>query len=210
MPAMDDMEEVYRRLQPDEIPWNIAEPPALLTQLLASGRILPCRMIEAGCGTGNHARVFAAHGFDVTGVDIAPTAVAIARRRTAAEGLDCRFVTADLTAVPPAITEKFDFAWEWEVLHHIAPVLRPAWMHNLHHLLNPGASYVSVCFSEEDEQFGTGKLRRTPIGTTLYFSSEAELRALFSRHFIVEELRTMRIPGRRGAHAVIHARLTRP
>jgi 2-polyprenyl-3-methyl-5-hydroxy-6-metoxy-1,4-benzoquinol methylase len=206
---MDDMEEVYRRLRPEEIPWNIAEPPALLRDLLASGRIAPCRMIEAGCGTGNHARFLAAHGFDVTGVDIAPTALALARRGAASEGLECRFVEADLTATPPAFAEKFDFAWEWEVLHHIAPVLRPAWVRNLHHLLNPGAAYVSVCFSEDDEQFGGGKLRHTPIGTTLYFSSEEELRALFSAHFVIEELRTLRIPGTRGDHAVIYARMYR-
>jgi len=166
-------------------------------------------VLEAGCGTGNHARYFAAHGFDVTGVDIAPTAVGIARRNAAAEGLDCSFLTADLTADPPAFAEKFDFAWEWEVLHHIAPALRPAWVRNLHHLLNPGAAYISVCFSEDDEQFGSGKMRRTPIGTTLYFSSEDELRALFAAHFAIEELRTMRIPGTRGAHAVIYAQLFR-
>lgn len=210
MPAMDDMEEVYRRLEPEDIPWNITEPPALLTELLASGRVSPCRMIEAGCGTGNHARVFAAHGFDVTGVDIAPTAVAIAQRNAASAGLDCRFVTADLTGTPPEFDAKFDFAWEWEVLHHIAPVLRPAWVRNMHHLLNPGAAYVAVCFSEADEQFGSGKMRRTPIGTTLYFSSEEELRALYAAHFVVEELRTLRIPGTRGAHAVVYARLFRP
>jgi len=43
----------------------------------------------------------------------------------------------------------------------------------------PGRSAVS----EKDPQFGgAGKIRKTPLGTTLYFSSEDEIRDLFRRH----------------------------
>ena len=54
-------------------------------------------------------------------------------------------------------------------------------MRNVSKILTQGAWYFSVSFSETDPQFGgAGKFRTTPIGTTLYFSSESELRELFS------------------------------
>ncbi|MDD1670461.1 MAG: class I SAM-dependent methyltransferase, partial [Methanomicrobiales archaeon] len=71
--------------------------------------------------------------------------------------------------------------------------------------LNPGAIYFSVCFSEEDSQFGgTGKIRRTQIGTVLYFSSESEIRELFSPYFSIEDVRTITVPGKFGSHRAVY------
>ena len=84
--------------------------------------------------------------------------------------------------------DKFDFAFEWELLHHIFPPDREKYVNNVYHLLNPGGRYLSVCFSEESNQFGgEGKYRTTPLNTTLYFSSESEMRSLFKPLFIIEE-----------------------
>lgn len=48
----------------------------------------------------------------------------------------------------------------------------------------PFAKYLSVCFSEVDECFGSrGKYRKTPLGTTLYFSSEEEIKELMTPYF---------------------------
>lgn len=39
-----------------------------------------CRMLDVACGRGRHSRVLAAHGFDVTGIDLAAGSIAYARR----------------------------------------------------------------------------------------------------------------------------------
>jgi hypothetical protein len=53
-----------------------------------------------------------------------------------------------------------------------------------------GGKYLSVCFSERNHHFGgTGKYRETPIGTILYFSSEEELKELFSAYFKIIEVK---------------------
>ena len=98
------------------------------------------------------------------------------------------------------MTGTFDFAYDWEFLHHIFPEDRETYIRNVHKILNPGATYFSVCFSEEDPQFGgTGKYRKTRIGTTLYFSSESEIRELVSPYFTIRELKTIEVGGKFGS-----------
>jgi len=74
--------------------------------------------------------------------------------------------------------------------------------------LRPGAQHLSVCFSEEDPDFGgKGKYRRTPLGTTLYFSSQDEIEALFAPRFRFLELSTKEIAGKHGPHLAVVALL---
>ena len=42
------------------------------------------RLLDVACGTGLHLEAFAALGFDVTGIDVSPVMLAMARRRLAA------------------------------------------------------------------------------------------------------------------------------
>lgn len=58
------------------------------------------RLLDVACGRGRHARLLARRGYRVTGVDLSPRAVATARRRAAAEGLDVRFEVADMRHLP--------------------------------------------------------------------------------------------------------------
>jgi glycine/sarcosine N-methyltransferase len=54
------------------------------------------RVLDAGCGTGRYAAELAGHGYRVTGVDLAPALVAVARQR----GGTARFAVGDLAALP--------------------------------------------------------------------------------------------------------------
>jgi len=86
----------------------------------------------------------------------------------------------------------------------VFPEDRGAYIRNVYTILRPGATYFSVCFSEKDPQFGgRGKYRMTQIGTTLYFSSEAELRELVSSYFTILELKTIKISGKFGPHCAV-------
>ena len=188
----------------DRIPWARETVPGALVSLVESGKVRPCRAVDLGCGAGVYAIWFAQKGFDVTGVDISPTAIGIAREKAAKAGASCRFVIADLLGDPGEIGGTFDFGFDWELLHHIMPEDRKTYARNVASLLNPGAVYFSVCFSEEDPQFGgTGKIRMTPIGTVLYFSSESEIRELFSPHFAIQDLTTIEVEGKPGPHRAV-------
>jgi len=200
-----DMDEIYRRMSRDGIPWNIEEPPQALVELLETRAVQPCKAIDLGCGMGNYAIYLANQGFDVTGVDISPTAIRIAEENAKQKGIRCRFVVANVLGELDEVRETFDFAFDWELLHHIFPKDRTKYVRNVYKKLSSRGSYLSVCFSEKDKQFGgLGKYRRTRLGTLLYFSSEAELRELFDPYFTIQDLRTIQIAGKHIPHMAVY------
>ena len=205
-----DMDRIYQNVPLDAIPWNIGTPPDALVELVQGGTIRPCRTIDLGCGTGNYALYLAGLGFDVTGVDSARTAITIATENAKKKNISCRFIVADLLGDLAEVHGTFDFAYDWEFLHHVYPSDREKYVRNVYHLLTQGASYFSVCFSEKDPQFGgAGKFRKTRMGTTLYFSSEPELKALFSPYFEIRQLKSIRIGGKYGTHCAISGLMVR-
>jgi cyclopropane fatty-acyl-phospholipid synthase-like methyltransferase len=192
-----DIDKIYRETPLEKIPWNVETPPEAVVELVRSGSIKPCKTVDLGCGAGNQAVYLAGMGFSVTGVDSSAEAIRLAGENAAKKKVSCRFVVADVLGDLREIPDTFDFAYDWELLHHIYPEQRETYIANVHRLLNQGGKYLSVCFSEHDTQFGSvGKYRETALGTVLYFSSEDELQKLFERHFSILELTTIEISGK--------------
>jgi 2-polyprenyl-3-methyl-5-hydroxy-6-metoxy-1,4-benzoquinol methylase len=202
-----EMDEIYRNIPLDKIPWNIETPPDALVQLVVGGKVKPCNVIDLGCGAGNYAIYLAGVGFNVTGIDISSAAVKYAKENAEKKQVRCSFIVADvLDDLTKVVKKTFDFAYDWEVLHHIYPENRRNYVENVYKLLNPGGKYFSVCFNEKDLQFGgSGKYRKTQLGTVLYFSSEDELRNLFRSRFNIIEFKTMKIKGTTAPHIVNYA-----
>lgn len=199
-----DVDRIYQTIPLDNIPWNSETPPDALVRIVQDGKVRPCKTIDLGCGAGNYAIYLAGLGFEVTGVDSSPTAIKIAEEHAKKREVRCRFIVADLLGDLHEVTDTFDFAYDWELLHHFFPEDRETYIKNVHKILNPGATYFSVCFSEKDPQFGGGgKYRKTRIGTTLYFSSESELRELVSPYFRIRELKTIDARAKFGPHVAI-------
>jgi len=175
------LERIYRRLPPEKIPWNIEGPPPQLVELVASRKVKPCKAIDLGCGTGNYAVYLASLGFDVTGVDFSEKAIEYAKMKAREKGVECDFLVSDVLDL--SMKEAFDFAYDWELLHHIMPEERPGYVEVVHRLLRAGGNYLSVCFNEKSPEWGGGKYRTTPLKTLLYYSSEKELEELFEPFF---------------------------
>jgi SAM-dependent methyltransferase len=199
-----DIDRIYQTLPLETIPWYSETPPDALVKLVEDGIVQPCRAVDLGCGTGSYAIYLAGLGFDVTGVDSSPAAIRIAQEHAKKRGVRCRFVVADLLGDLHEVTSTFDFAYDWELLHHIFPEDREAYIRNVYTITRPGALYFSVCFDESDPQFGgSGKYRTTRIGTTLYFSSESEIRNLTSPYFDIQELKTIEVKSKFGPHRAV-------
>lgn len=58
-------------------PWDIGGP----RPEVEGGKLEPCRAIDLGCGIGENVIYLSLQGFEVTGVDISPRAIAKARRK---------------------------------------------------------------------------------------------------------------------------------
>jgi 2-polyprenyl-3-methyl-5-hydroxy-6-metoxy-1,4-benzoquinol methylase len=200
------MERIYQKIPLNEIPWNIETPPFVLIKLVESGEIKPCKTIDLGCGTGNYSIYLASVGFDVTGVDISPTAIAIAKDNAKNKGVKCNFLVVDAINNMDEVKGTFHFAYDWALLHHIFPEQRKVYIKNVYELLNPEANYLSVSFNERDTWLaGSGKYRKTQLGTILYFSSQNELRKLLEPYFKIKELKTIEIKSKSKPHIANYA-----
>ncbi len=210
MNLRDQMEEIYNDLPPEQIPWNLEEPPQLLVDLIRAGKISPCDAVDIGCGAGNYAVWLATQGFRMTGFDLSVAALELAGQLASEKGVACRFLEGDLSGELVGYDESFDFGYDWEVLHHVFPEERALYVSNVHRILRAGAKHLSVCFAEQNTSFGgAGKYRETPMGTTLYFSSEDEIEQIYSPKFRVLELNTREVEGRYGPHVAVVAFLER-
>jgi 2-polyprenyl-3-methyl-5-hydroxy-6-metoxy-1,4-benzoquinol methylase len=103
-----DWETRYRT---GDMPWEKGEAsPGLVDFLAAHPELARGTICVPGCGTGHDVRAWAAAGFKVTGCDLAPSAIRLAKEKTRAAGLKAPFRQTDfLKDAPP---ERFDWLFE--------------------------------------------------------------------------------------------------
>ncbi len=75
-------------------PWDVGHPQAAIVRL-ASQAPFAGPLLDMGCGTGENALHLAALGLSVLGVDVAETALTIARKKAAERGIKVEFAAAD-------------------------------------------------------------------------------------------------------------------
>ncbi|MFD7913562.1 class I SAM-dependent methyltransferase [Streptomyces sp. NPDC059752] len=92
-----DWDDVYRGDGSD----TTAPDPLLLAPADA---LAPGRALDLGCGAGGNALALAERGWRVTGVDIAPRAIASARAAACARGLELELLVADTALWQPETT----------------------------------------------------------------------------------------------------------
>ena len=66
--------------------WDIGRPQPLFAALFEEGAISG-RVLDAGCGTGEHALMVAARGLDATGIDVSRNAIEIAMEKATERGI---------------------------------------------------------------------------------------------------------------------------
>ena len=75
-------------------PWDTGEPQPAVLRLARDGAFHGA-VLDAGCGTGENALHVASLGLEVLGVDVAETALSIARENAGRRGITADFVLAD-------------------------------------------------------------------------------------------------------------------
>jgi 2-polyprenyl-3-methyl-5-hydroxy-6-metoxy-1,4-benzoquinol methylase len=129
-----EMDKIYRNIPPEEIPWNIETPPDALVELVKSGKVKPCKTIDLGCGAGNYAIYLASIGFNVTGIDISPSAIKTAEENAKKRGAKCKcnFLVVDILGDLDEVKQTFDFTYDWQLLHNVFPEKRKKYVENVY------------------------------------------------------------------------------
>lgn len=99
-------------------------------------------ILDVGCGEGEDGMILAKLGARVTGLDVSPAAIELARQRAQVNGVSerTRFVCAPLDAADLA-EKSFDVIWIDQVLHHVLDNLEGT-LQGLLKAAKPGALIV--------------------------------------------------------------------
>jgi SAM-dependent methyltransferase len=159
----------------DAPPWDIGRPQPGF-QALADEGVLRGRVLDSGCGTGEHALLAASLGFDTTGIDGAPRAIDKANEKARERGIDVRFVVGDVLELA-RFGERWDTVIDCGVFHVFDDEDRVRYVESLGAVIPAGGRCLVLCFS--DQQPGAAGPRRV---------SQEEIRASFADGWHVDSI----------------------
>ncbi|HVQ51419.1 MAG TPA: class I SAM-dependent methyltransferase [Mycobacterium sp.] len=172
-PPIDRFDEAYRSGSP---PWVIGEPQPAIVELERAG-LIHSKVLDVGCGTGEHTILLTRLGYDVLGADFAPHAVEQARANAADKGVDARFEVADAmnlgepgyqTIVDSALFHIFDDADRERYVRSLRGALRPGGLIHVLALSDAGRGFgPEVSETDIREAFGDGWVLEA-LDTTTY------------------------------------------
>ena len=151
-PALSTFESFYQHQSP---PWVIDEPqPAIVA--LADAGLIQGRVLDVGCGTGEHTIYLTRLGHDVLGVDGAPTAIDIARRHAAERGVQARFVVGDAFDLSAIHSDGplFDTVLDSALFHVFDDADRQRYVHSLGRVIRRGGLVHVLALSDAGRGFG--------------------------------------------------------
>jgi ubiquinone/menaquinone biosynthesis C-methylase UbiE len=171
----------------DPPPWDIGRPQPAIVRLASEGGFAGA-VLDAGCGTGENALHVASLGWSVLGVDVAETALAVARSKADDRGIEVEFAAADAFQLE-RLGRRFETVLDCGLFHTFDVDERPRYAASLASVTEQGGTVYVLCFSDAGPDTGPH-----PV-------SQEELRAAINRSdgWSVEAIEPNRIQTRHHA-----------
>jgi SAM-dependent methyltransferase len=147
-------------------PWDIGQPQPAIARLASEGAFAGA-VLDAGCGTGENALHVASLGLPVLGVDVAETALAMARKKANDRGIEVEFAAADAFHLE-RLGRIFQTVLDCGLFHTFDGDERPRYVASLASVTEHDGTLYVFCFSDEGPEIGPHPIR------------EDELRAAFN------------------------------
>lgn len=147
-------------------PWDIGQPQPTIVRLASKGGFAGA-VLDVGCGTGENALHLASLGLSVLGVDVAETALAIAREKADERGIKVEFAAADAFQLE-RLGRMFETVLDGGLFHTFNGDERTRYVASLASVTEHAGTLYVLCFSDEGPDTGPH-----PV-------SQKELRAAFN------------------------------
>jgi SAM-dependent methyltransferase len=133
-------------------PWDIGKPQPAIVRLASKGGFAGT-VLDAGCGTGENALYIASLGLQVLGVDVAETALAMARAKAEERAIEAEFEMADAFQLE-RLGRMFETVLDCGLFHTFDDDERQGYVASLTSVTeSDGALYV-LCFSDASPDTG--------------------------------------------------------
>lgn len=188
-PGDFEFEEVYRGTggpfgPGGKAPWSIGEPQPELAALIEQGKFHG-DVLDVGCGEAAISLHLAERGYTTVGLDIAPTAIELARAEAARRGLtNASFEVADITSFT-GYDDRFGTIVDSTLFHSIPVESREGYLRSIARAAASDASYFALVFDR-------AALPEVPGPAPSPVTAD-ELREVVSKYWVVDEVRPARI-----------------
>ena len=146
-------------------PWDIGRPQPAIARVASAGGFAGA-VLDAGCGTGENTLLVASLGLSVLGIDVAETALALARKKAKDRGVEVEFEAADAFHLE-RLGCTFQTVLDCGLFHTFNADERIRYLSSLASVIERGGTVYVLCFSDQGPETGPH-----PI-------SQEELRAAF-------------------------------
>jgi SAM-dependent methyltransferase len=153
-------------------PWDIGQPqPAIVRLASASG--FAGAVLDAGCGTGENALLVASLGLSVLGVDVAETALAMAREkareRNNNRAIKVEFALADALQLK-RLGRMFQTVLDCGLFHTFDVDERPGYVASLASVTKHDGTLYVLCFSDDGPETGPHPISLEELRATFTLS----------------------------------------
>jgi SAM-dependent methyltransferase len=138
-----DFDAIYAESTPA---WDIGRPQPAFDHLAATGQ-LTGRVLDVGCGTGEHTLMATSHGYEAVGVDLSVRAIELARAKATERGVEARFAVADALSLAD-LGEQFDTVLDCGLFHGFDDGDRVRYVESLAEVVSQGGRFHMLCFSD--------------------------------------------------------------
>ena len=134
-------------------PWDHGEPCRYLVEWIQRAE-KPQRALVIGCGSGANVVWLAQQGIAVTATDISAQAIAIARERAQAVGVDPRLLVHDIQQNDPVDAGSVDFVFDRGVYHVFDHTERARFAERVAISLGAGGRWLSLSGNADEPNEG--------------------------------------------------------
>jgi cyclopropane fatty-acyl-phospholipid synthase-like methyltransferase len=161
-PPSDQVDRFTAMYDAGPPPWDIGRPQPAFLEIADQG-LLKGRVLDVGCGTGEHALMAAARGLNATGIDAVVSAINLAQRKGQDRGLSVRFLVWDALKLPD-LAEQFDTVLDSGLFHVFDDEDRTRFVASLRAIIPTGGHYYLLCFSDRQPGiFGPRRVHESEI-----------------------------------------------